>query len=37
MRLVPWNTAPKLDATWKRRVAVDMLDSLSEAKYFEFT
>ena len=33
MRLVPWNTAPKLDAAWKRRVAVNMLDSLSEAKY----
>lgn len=29
---MPWHSPPSIDSQWKRRVAADMLDSLSETR-----
>jgi hypothetical protein len=33
---MPWSATPKLDEEWKVVTATNMLNSLSESKYYSF-
>ena len=33
---MPWNSPPKIDTEWKRKLATDILNNLSEARFVEF-
>ena len=35
MHSMTWSNSTKIDSAWKRKVATDMLDSLSEYRYVE--
>ena len=32
---MPWNSPPKIDTEWKRKLATDILNNLSEARFVE--
>ena len=32
---MPWSSLPKIDTEWKRKLATDILNNLSEARFVE--